>query len=121
MTQYREWSDSTLTLKPDSRRLGKIEGETKIKSMRDMAEWDGVKHEKCTNVGHLCLQVSTRMNSERNLPNLVVGGGVATGALGISFPKFGLITILKSPVHIAGTIGCWAIKTTPCCSMVNWY
>lgn len=61
VVQYGECSDSTLMLKPASRRLGSREKVTKMKSMLDMAEWEGLKHD-CE--GYLSLQVSAKANSE---------------------------------------------------------
>lgn len=55
---------------------------------------------------YLYLQVSTRANSERNLPNLVSEGGVDTWIMGLSLSRLGFIVMLKSPIHIAGTVGC---------------
>ena len=91
-----------------------------IRSMRDIAEREGVKQEKCVCVLCMWRHVSVRVKSERNLPNLVTSGVEGEVAVGLSLSRDGEITMLKSPAQIAGTRGCLAIKATPSCSIVNW-
>lgn len=60
------------------------------------------------------------MNSERNLPNLVIDGGGDVWTFVLSLSMLGLIIILKSPNHITGTVGCLAMKAIPSCRALNW-
>lgn len=65
-----------------------------------------MKQEKRDFCGYLCLHVSVRTNSVRNLPNLVVLGGGAEWAAGLSLSRLGLMTVLKSPAQMVGTEWC---------------
>lgn len=111
--QYGEWSESTLASKLVSRSWGRREGVSRIKSMRDMVDLEGVKQEKRGEVGCLYLHVSVRLNSARNRPNLVVLGVEVERVVRLRLSRLGVMTIFKSPAQMAGTVGCWVIKAIP--------
>lgn len=84
-----------------------------MRSIRDIALCDVEKQENRLSVGFLNLHVSIRPKSDRSLANLVGCDVIGSADEALSLSSAGSKTLLKSPSHIAGMLGCSAMKLNP--------
>lgn len=112
MIQYGLWSDNSLRQKAATSSLGTRICKSRIKSIWDIVLWVE-KHEYALVVGCLVLHESARLKFEISLANLVCVNGLEVKGGCHALSRLGFRVALKSPNQMGGTVGYWAMKSSP--------